>query len=112
MGLKMTTFETDRISASEYISRFNDMAITANQRGIKKLLFDLNSNGGGTIALGFLATQSLMPALEATEICDKFSAKLGPLTQFLVDQGWYKTPFSNLLAEKLLDTNATNKYAL
>jgi len=88
------------------------MATIAIQRGIKKLLFDLNSNGGGIIPLGFLATQSLMPTLEAAEICDKFSAKLGPLMQFLVDQGWYGTPFRKSLTEKLLDVNGTNKYAL
>merc|ERR1712048_96200 len=109
--LKMTAFDS-RISAAEYVSTFNTMATTAIERGIKKLLFDVNSNGGGTIPLGFLATKSLMPTLDATEICDRFSAKLGPLNQFLVDQGWYGTPFGNLLTEKVLDMNATNKYAL
>jgi hypothetical protein len=110
--LKMTSFLDAEISAAEYIRTFNAMATTANQRGIKKLLFDVNSNGGGTIPLGFLATKSLMPALEDAEICDKFSEKLGPLTQFLVDQGWYGQPFATLLDERSRDTNATNKYAM
>lgn len=69
-----------------YVAKWDAMVAEAQTAGITKLVYDVNNNGGGSVATAFTAAKRLVPSM-TVEDCPKYRYRLGSFVDFLQTRG-------------------------
>jgi len=82
---KLTSF--DWHNWDQYEAAWRDFVSKAQAAGVKRLIFDVVGNGGGTVPMGYGAALSLFPTMDhPEELLNKYERISGPASRYWIDK--------------------------